>query len=89
MSSTTTIASILEIFPNFGHRMLSGHFKAAEYHVPRDRIAGSYFHVHGSPGVFGDHLIHQKVYHVVGSNSLAHHDGQHGMLFSQPKDCKA
>jgi hypothetical protein len=82
------IASILEIFPNFGRRILSGHLKAAGHHVPRDRIAGSYLRVHGSPGVFGDHSIHRKVYRVAGANSLAHHDGQHGTLFSQPKDCK-
>jgi hypothetical protein len=67
--------------------MLSGHLKAAGHHVPCDLIVGSYLCVHRSPGVFGDHSIHQKVYRVAGANSLSHHDGQHGTPFSQPKDC--
>jgi hypothetical protein len=73
------VADILEVFPSFGQRMLSGRLKASGHHVPRDRIAASYLRVHGSPGIFGTRTIHRKVYKVAGANSLAHHDGQHGV----------
>jgi hypothetical protein len=72
------LSAVLDIFPTFCRRMLSGHLKAAGHHVPRERIAASYVRVHGSPGIFGDRSIHRKVYRVAGANSLAHHDGQHG-----------
>ena len=76
------VADILEIFPSFGRRMLSGRLKASGHHVPRDRLTASYLRVHGSPGIFGDRTIHRKVYNVAGANSLAHHDGQHGVHLS-------
>jgi hypothetical protein len=72
------VTSILEIFPRFGRRMLTGRLKDSGHHVPRDRLTASYLRVHGSPGSFGDRSIHRKVYHVAGANSLWHHDGQHG-----------
>lgn len=75
------ITEILEVFPAFGRRMITGRLKAAGHHVPRERIAASFIRVHGSPGIFGDRSIHRKIYKVAGANSLAHHDGQHGESF--------
>ena len=72
------VADILEIFPSFDQQMLSGRLKASGHYVPRDKIAASYLHVHGSFGIFGTWTIHWKVYKVAGANSLAHH-GQHGV----------
>jgi hypothetical protein len=79
------VTSILEVFPRFGRRMLTGRLKDAGHHVPRDRLAASYLRVHGSPGAFGDRTIHRKVYRVAGANSLWHHDGQHG---KRPHHCR-
>lgn len=73
------LASILEIFPNFGRNMIFGSLKDRGHHVPHERIRHSFLRVHGSPAVFGDRFIHRKTYHVAGANSLWHHDGQHGM----------
>ncbi|KAJ7756663.1 hypothetical protein B0H16DRAFT_1826155, partial [Mycena metata] len=36
------IASAVEVFPQFGRRMLRGHLKSLGYHVPREHITGSY-----------------------------------------------
>ncbi|KAJ6493489.1 hypothetical protein DFH09DRAFT_947095 [Mycena vulgaris] len=36
------LTTILEVFPEFGRRMLMGRLKAAGHHVPRDRITASY-----------------------------------------------
>lgn len=69
---------ILEVFPNFGRRMIEGRLKSAGHPVTRERIAASFLRVYGTPGVFGDRTIHRKIYKVGGANSLAHHDGQHG-----------
>jgi hypothetical protein len=90
-SSTSSISSlsdeeldditrqIIERFPNFGRRMIDGHFKHLGHHVPRRRIQASYTRVHGPPtSAFGPRRIHRRVYRVAGSNSLSHHDGQHG-----------
>jgi hypothetical protein len=72
------MTSILEIFPDFGRRMLMGRLKADGHHVPRARVTASYLRVHGSPGRFGVRFIHRRPYRVAGANSLWHHDGQHG-----------
>ena len=74
----TLLTSILEVFPDFGRRMLSGRLKAGGHHVPRARITASYLRVHGSPGGFGIRFIPRRPYKVAGANSLWHHDGQHG-----------
>lgn len=74
------LTSILEVFPEFGRRMLIGRLKAAGHHVPRERIAASYLRVHGTPGRFGERSIHRRPYNVAGANSLWHHDGQHGII---------
>ncbi|KAJ7727568.1 hypothetical protein B0H16DRAFT_1735047 [Mycena metata] len=42
------IASALEVFPQFGRRMLRGHLKSGGYRIPRDRITLSYLRVHGA-----------------------------------------
>ncbi|KAK6966877.1 nitrite transporter NirC [Favolaschia claudopus] len=57
------LASTLEVFPQFGRRMIRGHLKSQGYHVPRDRITAS-----------------RKKYRVPGPMSLAHLDGQHGLI---------
>jgi hypothetical protein len=73
-------AQILETFPNFGRRMIDGHFRHLGHRVPRRRLQESYTRVHGPPlGAFGPRRIHRRVYRVPGPNSLCHHDGQHGM----------
>ena len=70
---------IFERFPNFGRRMIDGHFKHLGHRVPRRRIQESYTRVHGPPiGAFGPRRIQRRVYKVPGPNSLSHHDGQHG-----------
>ena len=74
----TLVADILQVFPAFGSRMIIGCLKAAGHHVPRARIVESYARVHGRTGRFGDRSIHRRKYQVPGSNSLWHHDGQHG-----------
>ena len=74
------LTSILEVFPNFGRRMLIGRLKADGHHVPRSRITASYLRVHGAPGRFGARSIHRRPYKVAGANSLWHHDGQHGIF---------
>ncbi|KAF7335893.1 hypothetical protein MSAN_02326300 [Mycena sanguinolenta] len=76
----TLLTSILEVFPDFGRRMLMGRLKAAGHHVPRERITASYLRVHGAPGRFGERTIHRRPYVVAGANSLWHHDGQHGLI---------
>lgn len=74
----TLLADLLQTFPKFGRRMIAGWLQARGHRVPRVRITASYARVHGAPGVFGDRIIHRKVYNVAGANSLWHHDGQHG-----------
>ncbi|KAJ7840451.1 hypothetical protein B0H13DRAFT_2366249 [Mycena leptocephala] len=59
----TLVMSILEVFPDFGHRMLIGRLKAGGHHVLRERITASYLCVHGSPGQFrefGIRAIHRQ-----------------------------
>jgi hypothetical protein len=68
------IASTLEIFPQFGRRMIRGHLKSQGYHIPRDRNTPSYLRVHGAPAIFGDRQISRKKYRVPGPLSLAHLD---------------
>lgn len=72
------IFSALEIFPNFGRRMISGFLRQRGHRVPMERIRFSYLRVHGAPGRFGDRQISRKEYRVPGPLSLAHMDGQHG-----------
>lgn len=74
----TLVAAVLQVFPDFGRRMLNGRLKSAGYRVPRERLRTSYLRVHGAPGGFGVRFIHRRPYNVPGANSLWHHDGQHG-----------
>ena len=74
------ILQIIEIFPNYGRRMIDGHLKHLGHHVPRSRAQESYARVHGAPASsFGPRRIQRRVYSVPGPNSLAHHDGQHSV----------
>lgn len=73
------VASILEVFPTLGRRMIIGRLRAQGHRVTEDRVVASYVRVHGAPGVFGVRNISRKTYSVPGPNSLWHHDGQHGM----------
>lgn len=73
-------SQIVDTFPNFGRRMIDGHLKHLGHRVPRSRVLASYSRVHGAPASsFGSNRIQRRVYSVPGPNSLAHHDGQHGM----------
>jgi hypothetical protein len=75
------VSYILETFPNFGRRMIDGHLRHLGHHVPRSRIETSFSRVHGAPrSAFGARRIERRVYSVPGPNSLAHHDGQHGIF---------
>lgn len=74
------MGEILEVFPNFGRRMLAGCLHTMGHNVPRDRITASYLRVHGAPALFGDRSIERREYFVAGANSLWHHDGQHGLI---------
>jgi hypothetical protein len=76
------MSQIIEIFPNYGRRMIDGHLKHLGHRVPRSRVQASYARVHGAPASsFGPRRIQRRVYSVPGPNSLAHHDGQHGTSF--------
>ncbi|KAJ7936291.1 hypothetical protein B0H13DRAFT_2304010 [Mycena leptocephala] len=48
------VATTLEVFPQFGRRMIRGHLKSQGYRIPRERITTSYLRVHGGPAIFGD-----------------------------------
>lgn len=72
--------NVLAEFPNFGRRMIAGHFKNLDYHISRKRLQESYDRIHGPPVFsFGVRRIERCIYSVPGPNSLWHHDGQHGM----------
>jgi hypothetical protein len=58
------VASTLEIFPQFGRRMIRGHLKSQGYRIPRERMTHSYLRVHGAPAIFGDRQISRKRYSV-------------------------
>ena len=59
----TLTAQILETFPNFGRRMIEGHFRHLGHRVPRRRLQDSYARVHGPPlGAFGPRQIQHRVY---------------------------
>lgn len=82
------VASTLEIFPQFGRRMIRGHLKSQGYQIQRERIKHSYLRVHGAPAIFGDRQISRKKYRVPGPMSLAHLDGQHSEFYLQsPRIC--
>ncbi|KAK7059575.1 hypothetical protein R3P38DRAFT_3303414 [Favolaschia claudopus] len=74
------VTSTLEIFPQFGRRMIRGHLKSQGYRIPRERITLSYLRVCGAPAIFGDRQISRRRYRVPGPMSLAHVDGQHGLI---------
>ena len=74
-------SEIIDLFPNFGRCMIDGHLHHLGHHVPRSWVQASYAHVHGAPASsFGPRRIQCRVYSVPGPNSLAHHDGQHGVF---------
>ena len=72
------LTDLLQTFLKFGRCMITGWLHTNGHRVPQTRITAAYARVHGAPGLFGDHTIHRKTYHVAGANSLWYHDGQHG-----------
>lgn len=68
----------LEIFPNFGTRMLKGYLKTLNYNIPWERISSSLERINGAPGVFGPRRLHRRVYQVPGPNALWHGDANLG-----------
>jgi hypothetical protein len=77
------IRQIIDIFPTFGQRMMTGYLRSLGYCIPRPRVEGAYMHIHGPPAAqFGPRRIERRVYSVPGPNSLWHHDGQHGEIGS-------
>ncbi|GBE88207.1 hypothetical protein SCP_1300210 [Sparassis crispa] len=75
------VGDILQVFPEFGRKMIDGHLKSQGHNVPRNCVEDSYAHVHGAPAIFGSRrpLVRRK-YSVPGPLSLVHHDGQHGLI---------
>jgi hypothetical protein len=69
---------ILDIFPSFGRRMITGHLRHLGHNVPRERVRASYERVMGAPASLISRSITRRVYRVAGPNALWHHDGQHG-----------
>lgn len=74
------IQHILEIFPSFGRRMITGHLRQQGHRIPRERLRQSYERVMGAPAGLTHRAIERRVYRTAGPNSLWHHDGQHGRL---------
>ncbi len=72
------LSECLRDFPQFGRHKIAGWLRDRGHHVTDDRLREVYVHVHGALGVFGNRSVHRKCYHVMGANSLWHHDGQHG-----------
>lgn len=72
------LSHALQDFPNFGRRMLKGWLSSIGHEVPRSRIEASCLRIRGPPGLFGGRAPRRREYHVLGANSLWHHDGQHG-----------
>ncbi|KAG6848987.1 hypothetical protein H0H93_012214 [Arthromyces matolae] len=71
---------ILEIFPSFGRRMITGQILEMGHRVSRARIRASYERVMGAPAGLNVRLVGRRTYSVPGPNSLWHHDGQHGLI---------
>jgi hypothetical protein len=77
------VGPILEEFPHYGRSMLMGAMTVRGHNVPERRIRESLDRVRGAPGrFFGSRPIHRRKYYVPAANSLWHHDGQHGGLFT-------
>ena len=75
------VRSLVQAFPMFGRQMINGHLLHLGQRIPRARLQESYNRVHGPPASsFGPRRLQHRVYSVPGPNSLAHHDGQHGMF---------
>lgn len=76
------VSSILQNFPRYGRGMIKASLLQQGHRVQRSRVRESYVRVNGNPRVWGDRTIQRRPYCVAGPNSLWHHDGQHGELFS-------
>ncbi|KAG6850294.1 hypothetical protein H0H93_015236 [Arthromyces matolae] len=74
------VRSILEVFPSFGRRMITGHLRHHGHRVSRERLRQSYERVMGAPAALTHRVIERRRYHTAGPNSLWHHDGQHGLI---------
>lgn len=72
------LQQILNIYPAFGRRMITGHLRHSGHNVPRERIRMSYERVMGAPAALTSRPLARRVYRVAGPNALWHHDGQHG-----------
>ncbi|KAL0565018.1 hypothetical protein V5O48_017012, partial [Marasmius crinis-equi] len=71
---------ILEIFPSFGRRMITGHLRHLGHNIPQERIRASYERVQGMPAYMVSRPMGHRTYWVAGPNALWHHDGQHGLI---------
>jgi hypothetical protein len=76
------VFDILQNFPNYGRGMITAELQRRGYRVQRRRVREAYVRVHGAPRVWGQRNIERRPYCVAGPNSLWHHDGQHGGLYS-------
>lgn len=74
----------LELFPLFGRRMIEGHLRALGYRIQTSRVRESFHRVHGPPVSYSTQPTGRQPYRVAGPNSLAHHDGQHGVFRANP-----
>ncbi|KAK1229293.1 hypothetical protein PQX77_007651 [Marasmius sp. AFHP31] len=74
------LCQILQIFPTFGRRMLTGHLRYLGHELPRERIRDSFERVQGMPAWMVTRPSSRRPYRVAGPNALWHHDGQHGLI---------
>lgn len=66
-----------------GISMLDGMLRRLGHRLPRERVRASLMRIDPVQRVFQRIRIRRRVYAVPGPNSLWHHDGQHGMCFSE------
>ncbi|KAK1223937.1 hypothetical protein PQX77_013176 [Marasmius sp. AFHP31] len=74
------LCQILQNFPSFGRRMLTGHLRYLGHDLPRERIRDSFERVQGMPAWMITRPLARRPYRVAGPNALWHHDGQHGSI---------
>lgn len=76
------ISQLRSHFRRAGISMLDGMLRRLGHRLPRERIRDSLMRIDPVQRVFQRIRIRRRVYSVPGPNSLWHHDGQHGILFT-------
>ncbi|KAF8186609.1 hypothetical protein K438DRAFT_1723231 [Mycena galopus ATCC 62051] len=68
--------------------MLNGMLRQLSHHIAIKRICQSLLRVDPVQRIFERICIRRRDYHVLGPNSLWHHDGQHGLICWGIECCK-